>query len=88
LPGWVITRPYLPKEQTFISEKETAGGAQKSEVLDVGADYIDDHGNPRTTEVKKGDVILHFYSQHDFEIEFSKYRAIHFSQIIGVLKNE
>ncbi len=86
LPGWIICKPYVSKDQTFVSEKESSGDAQKSEVLSVGKDYVDDHGNKRTAEVKVGDVILHFYSQHTYEIGFDKYRAIHFSQVIGILK--
>ena len=88
LPGWIIAKPYISKEQTFISEKESSGDAGKSEVLFVGDEYIDDNSNKRTTEVKVGDVILHIYSQNSFELGFDKYRAVHFSQVISIIKED
>lgn len=83
-PGFIILKPYIEKKQTFVSGKETAGDAQQSEVIAVGKEYIDDNGNKRTTNVKKGNVILHFYTQHTYEVGFDKYRAVHFSQVIGI----
>lgn len=88
LPGWLLTKPYITKEQTFISEKESSGDAGKSEVLEVGDTYIDDHGNERRTNVKVGDIILHIYSQNTFEMGFDKYRAVHFSQVISIIKEK
>ena len=83
LPGWIIVKPYLPKDDIFVSEKDSAGDAQRSEVIAVGGEYIDDHGNKRTSQVKKGDIILHFYAQHTFDISLGHYRAVHFSQVIA-----
>ncbi len=85
-PGFIIARPYVSKDQTFVSVKESAGDAQQSEVISVGKDYIDDHGNKRAAEVEVGDIILHFYAQHTYEVGFDKYRAIHFSQVMGIMK--
>ena len=85
LPGWIITKPYLPKDQTFVPGKESAGEAQQSEVIAVGGSYKDDHGNLRVMNLKKGDVILHFYAQQTYEVGFDKYRAVPFSQVIGKL---
>lgn len=85
-PGWLITRPYISKEQTFNSLKEEAGSAQKSEVLSVGSEYVDDHGFIRKSPCKVGDVILHSYIQDDYEVGFDKFRAVRFFQVIGVLK--
>jgi co-chaperonin GroES (HSP10) len=82
--GYIITTPYTSKDATFVSDKETDGWAGISEVLAVGEEYIDDHGNLRQTKVKKGDIILHLYSQNTFEEGFTKYRAVHFSQVIGI----
>jgi co-chaperonin GroES (HSP10) len=84
LPGFVICRPFVDKEDTFQSLKETSGDCQVSEVLAVGDDYIDDHGNHRTTKVKVGDMIVHFWETNTFTIKFDKYRAVHFSRIIGI----
>ena len=85
-PGWIIAKPYISKDQTFISEKESSGDAGKSEVLAVGGEFMDEHGNIRHIEVKVGDVILHIYSQNSYEMGFEKYRAVHFSQVIAVMK--
>jgi co-chaperonin GroES (HSP10) len=85
MPGYLIVKPYIPNT-TFKSEKEIAGEARASEVLAVGDSFIDDHGNKRTIDVKVGDVILHTYDQNDFEIGFDKYRAVHFSRILGIKK--
>lgn len=84
LPGWIICKPYIDKNDTFQSLKETSGECQFSEVLAVGDDYIDDHGNHRTIKVKVGNVILHIWETNSFTIKFDKYRAIHFSRVIGV----
>ena len=86
LPGWIITKPYIPTDATFVSANETSGDAQKSEVLEVGEAYRDDNGNIREPLVKPGDIVLHFYAQQTYEVGFDKFRAVHFSQIIGILK--
>lgn len=83
-PGFIIAKPYIETDQTFKSEKETSGDCQQSIALDVGPDYIDDHGNSRTTKIKTGDVFLHIYETNTFEIGFEKYRAVHFSRVIGI----
>lgn len=84
MPGYIICKSYVPKDKPFISEKETAGEAAVSEVLSVGIDYIDDHGNLRMPPVSRGDIILHAYTPNDFIDEFDHYRVIHFSQVLGV----
>lgn len=85
-PGWILGKPYLSEDQTFRSLKEEAGSAQKSEVLAVGLDYVDDHGNLRKSPCKVGDVIVHSYIQNDYEMDFDKFRAIRFFEVIGVMK--
>jgi co-chaperonin GroES (HSP10) len=85
-PGWIIAKPYIAKDQTFVSEKQTSGDAQESVALSVGPDYTDDHGNLRKTKVKVGDDFLHIYDTNTFEIGFEKYRAVHFSRVIGIKK--
>jgi co-chaperonin GroES (HSP10) len=87
LPGFLICKPFVSKDDTFISDKEVAGEPQISEVISVGGGYIDDHGNSRTPPVKLGDVILHRYTSDDLTIEFDKYRIVHFSNVLG-LKSE
>ena len=84
--GWLITIPYVSKDSTFVSEKETAGFSQKSEIISVGGSYRDDHGNLRKSPCKKGDIVIHEYAQHEFEFGFSKYRAIKFHQVIGIFR--
>jgi co-chaperonin GroES (HSP10) len=85
-PGFIICIPYIDKEDTFTSLKETNGECQVSEVIAVGDEYKDDHGNLRTTPVKVGDKILHFWATNTFTLKFDKYRAVHFSQVIGIMK--
>jgi co-chaperonin GroES (HSP10) len=84
MPGWLIVKPYVDKEATFVSEKESAGFSQKSEVLEVGKPVVDSYGILRKPPCKKGNIIIHEYAQNEFEIGFDKYRAIHFSQVIGI----
>lgn len=86
LPGFIIAKPYIPDDQTFVTAKESAGFGQISEVLDVGGEYLDDHGNLRTSPVEKGQVILHVYSPDEFTMKFETYRAVHFSKVIGIIK--
>ena len=83
-PGFIIAVPYVEKDQTFRSEKETSGDCQQSVALDIGDDYIDDHGNPRTTKVKVGDTFLHIWESNVFEMGFEKYRAVHFSRVLAI----
>jgi len=84
--GQIICKPYIDENQTFKSVKEEAGYAQKSEVVAIGSSYVDDHGNIREPMCKKGDIILHKYAQDDYELDFEKYRVIHFSMLLGVAK--
>lgn len=86
LPGFIVTKPYLSPNQTFQSVKEESGFCQKSEVVAIGGSYTDDHGNLRECPVKVGDVILHKWSTDDFDIEFTKYRAVPFYTVIAKLE--
>ena len=83
-PGWILCRPFVEKDDTFQSAKETSGECMVSEVLAVGADYTDDHGIHRDTKVKVGDIILHIWETNTITIKFDKYRAVHFSRVIGI----
>lgn len=85
-PGFIIAKPYIETDQTFVSDKENPGFSQKSEVLEVGGSFIDDHGNLRKPSCDKGDIIVHEYAQNEYEVGFEKYRAIKFYQVIGILK--
>ena len=84
--GWIITIPYISKDQTFQSDKETSGEAQQSTAIAVGGPYIDDRGQKHTTDVKVGDVILHTYSMDSCTIGFDKYRIVPFSRVLGIKK--
>lgn len=86
MPGYIIAIPYVEKDQTFVSAKESAGDLQRSVVVSAGDSYIDDHGNIRQSLVKKGDVILHRYTSNTGTIGFDEIRAIHFSEVIGKKK--
>ena len=83
-PGWIIAKPFVDKDDTFQSLKESSGECQVSEVLAVGDDYVDDNGNHRETKVKIGEVILHIWETNTFTLKFDKYRAVHFSRVIGI----
>jgi len=85
-PGNILCKPYISPDQTFVSAKEEAGYAQKSEVIAVGKEVIDDYGNIRKPPCKKGDIILHKYAQDDYELGFIKYRSIHFNMVLGIAK--
>lgn len=84
--GWIICIPYISKDDTFVSEKEVSGEAQQSEVISVGEPYLDEKGNKKTTDVKKGDIILHTYSMDTCTIGFNKYRIVPFSRVLGIKK--
>jgi len=86
LPGYLICKPYIEKDQTFQSAKDSAGDLQRSVVVSVGASFVDDHGNIRESPVKKGDVILHRYTSNTGTIGFDEIRAVHFSEVIGKKK--
>lgn len=83
-PGWILARPFVDKDNTFQSAKETSGDCMVSEVLAVGDSYVDDGANLRETEVKPGDIILHIYETNVFTLKFNKYIAVHFSRVIGI----
>ena len=83
-PGWILAKPFVDKDDTFQSLKETSGECMVSEVIAVGSDYTDDNGNHRSTEVKPGDIILHIWETNTVTIKFDKHRAVHFSRVIGI----
>lgn len=80
-PGYILTKPYVQKQKVFKSAKETIGEDQMSEVLEVGDSVQDEKGNLRTTSVKKGDIILHAYSNKTLEVDFEEYRFVHFTEV-------
>jgi hypothetical protein len=83
-PGWIIAKPFVDKDDTFKSATETGGDCQVSQAIEVGSEYTDDNGNLRKPIVKKGDIFLHLYESNTFTIKFDKYRAVHFSRVIGI----
>lgn len=83
-PGFIIAVPYVDKNDTFQSAKEAGGDCQVSQAIDVGSEYTDDNGNLRKPIVKIGDVFLHLYESNTFTLKFDKYRAVHFSRVIGI----
>lgn len=87
LPGYLLCKPYVETDQTFQSAKESAGDLQRSEVVSVGASFVDDHGNIRESPAKKGDVILHRYTSNTGTIGFDEIRAVHFSDVVGIKQN-
>ena len=82
-PGYLLAIPHINKTSTFKPVKETDGLDQLSEVLEVGDSIIDSEGIERKSFAKKGDIILHAYSNKEFEIDFTKYRFVHFTEIHG-----
>lgn len=84
-PGYILATPYINEDEVFKSVKETDGMDQKSVVIAIGDDVLDDNGNTRTTQARLKDIIVHAYSNKEFEIEFTKYRWVHFSEIHGVI---
>ena len=82
--GYLLAKPYIFKS-TFQSVKETDGLDQKSVILEVGDEVEDNNGIARKSPCKKGDVVIHAYSNKEFEVEFTKYRFIHFSEVHGIL---
>lgn len=90
--GYLLAIPFV-EDATFKSVKESDGVDQKSKVLVVGDSVMDDKGNMRSTTAKTGDIILHAYSNKEFEINFTKYRFVHFTEVHGIwedaeIKNE
>lgn len=87
-PGWLLTKPYLPKDSLFHSIKETSGETMRSEVLEVGADLVDDNNILRKAPCKKGEIIFHKYISEDFNIATDKFRFVHFADYRGTWKEE
>lgn len=85
-PGYIFAIPYIQKGP-FKSVREVEGLDQFSEVLAVGAHVMDDNGNMRTAPCKVGDIIIHAYSNKEFEIAFNKHRMVHFTEVHGVTKD-
>ncbi len=86
-PGYILTSPYIKKDAVFKSDRTAAGEAIVSKVLVVGDSVIDDQGIERKAPCKVGDVIVHAYNNKDFEMDFTKYRFVHFVEIYGRLEN-
>lgn len=83
-PGYILCKPYIEKDKTFIAAKEQDGLDQRSEILAIGQDVLDSYGVLRKPYCKVGDVILNAYSNKEFELDFTKYRFVHFSEIHGI----
>ena len=82
-PGYILTKPYEIPNKIFKNLKETAGEDQISEVIEVGDDVVDDSGNTRSTHVKKGDKIIHAYTNKTFTRLDEEYRFCHFTEVHG-----
>lgn len=82
-PGFILTTPYEQKDKPFKSERERPGEAILSKVLIVGDAVIDDQGTVRQAPCKVGDIIIHAYNNKDFEINFTKYRYVHITEVYG-----
>jgi co-chaperonin GroES (HSP10) len=85
-PGYILAQPYIQKDSLFQSVKEVSGESQKSEVLAIGEDLVDDNGNIRKPNCKIGDRIIHCYLSEDFNVGTEKFRFVHFSNIRGIME--
>jgi len=83
-PGYILCKPYVETDKPFGSVKEQDGLDQRSEILAIGQDVLDSYGVFRKPYCKVGDVILHAYSNKEFEVDFTKYRFVHFTEIHGI----
>lgn len=85
--GWILTKEYTPKK-TFTSPQQAIGDAQKSEIIAIGEQYTDDYGNLHTpdNDWKVGTIIIHGDNNNDFELDFDRYRFVHFSRVMGLLE--
>jgi len=85
LPGYLIAEPFV-EAGVFKPAKEQDGLDQTSKVLKISSGVIDNHNNLRSCPVQEGQVIHHAYSNKEVEINFKKYRYIHFSECHGIVK--
>lgn len=84
IPGWILAVPYIIPDSIFTSVKEVSGESQKSQVIAVGEDLIDDNGIGRKPNCKIGDIVVHKWLSEDFNIGTIKYRFIHFADVRGI----
>lgn len=87
-PGYILTKPYEIPNKVFKNLKETAGEDQISEVIGVGEEVMDDQGNTRSTYVKKGDKIIHAYTNKTFSRLDEEYRFVHFTEVHGTYESK
>lgn len=85
LDGYVLCVPYTSEGSPFKPVKEQDGLDQLSEVIAVSEQVLDQNNVIRKCPVKIGDIIHHAYSNSEFEIDFTKYRYVFYSQIHGVM---
>lgn len=85
-PGYILTQPYIPADKPFMGVREEAGQDQKSLVLKVGSPVIDSNNITRSAGVSMGDIIIHAQTNKDFELDFTLYRFVHFTEVHGVLQ--
>lgn len=83
-PGYILAIPYVNEDEVFKSVKETDGQDVKSIVLAISSGVIDAEGVLRTAPCRVGDIVISAYSNKEFEIAFTKYRFLHFTEIHGI----
>lgn len=79
--------PY-ESDSTFRPAKTSAGDIQMSEVVAVGDKYIDDNGTYRYPNCKAGDIIIHEYTPHTGEVEFTEHRFVKFWQVLATIEEK
>ena len=84
----IVAKPYIGKNKTFTSSKESAGDIQISEVIAVGSSYIDTGGIKREAPCKKGDIIIHEYTSNTGDVDFNEYRFVKFHQVLSIYGKE
>ena len=85
-PGYLLCEPYIEKDKPFVSAKEITGEDRKYIVLEVGDSITDSEGIERTSPCKQGDTIIGVDSNKTFEIDFTRYYFLHYTEVHGVWK--
>lgn len=84
--GYLLCEAFIEKDKPFRAAKLASGEDHQYKVLAVGADVIDTEGITRKSPAKVGDIVIGIDSSSTFELDFTRYYFLHFTQCHGVFK--
>lgn len=90
LPGYLLVQPDQPEEVTasgIILQKKSEDESQTGTVLQVGGDFINDHGISRQSPVTTGDRILFKeWGKQKYKDGNKDYFLVKYEDVIALIK--